>query len=151
MRTTHSSTQSRLARTLIALVISGCFGGTGSGFMGISGGDGGGSSGSPSSLGFFVQPSTTDVGRTMSPAVEVVARDSLGSTDSTFTGVITVTLTSNSTGASLSGTTAVRARDGISSFTSLAVDKAGSYTLQASASGVAAITSGVFSITTTTP
>ncbi len=145
MRTTHSS-------TLIALVISGCLGGTGSGLMGIAGGDGGGTSGSPPVLGFFVQPSTTDVGRVISPAVEVVARDSLGSTDTTFNGVITVSLTSNSTGASLSGTTAVRARDGVSAFTTLAVDKAGSYTLQASTSGAAAITSGVFSITSrTTP
>ena len=144
-RLTHSS----LVRTLITLVITGC-GGTGVGVMGISGGDGGGTNGAAPVLGFFVQPSTTNVGATITPSVQVVARDSLGSIDSTFTGTITVTLTSNSTGAGLSGTTAVRAVDGISSFTNLAIDKAGTYTLQASATGSAAVASSAFSITSPT-
>ena len=53
-------------------------------------------------------------------------------------------------GSALSGTTAVRAVNGISRFSNLAVDKAGTYTLQASASGAASVSSTAFSITTVT-
>jgi len=136
--------------TLVPLMISGC-GGTGSGLMGISGGGGGGGgNGAPPVLSFFVGPSTANVGQTMNPPVEVLATDSVGSTDSSFTGTIVVALASNSTGASLSGTTAVRPVNGIASFTNLAIDKAGTYTLIASTSGATTITSGAFTITPTT-
>lgn len=136
--------------TLLAVLVSGCIGGTGSGLVGIAGGTGGTGSNGPPVLGFFVQPNSANVGQVISPAVEVVARDSLGGTDSSFTGTITIGLASNSTGASLSGTTGVRPVNGIATFTNLAIDKAGTYTLQASASGAAAVTSGAFTITTAT-
>ena len=136
--------------TLITLVISGC-GGTGSGLTGISGGGGGGGgSGAPPVLSFFVGPSTTNVGQIITPAVEVLASDSVGSADSSFTGTIIIALASNSTGASLSGTTAVRPVNGIAGFSNLAIDKVGSYTLTASTSGAPTITSGRFTITTRT-
>ena len=113
--------------------------------MGISGGNGGNGN-SPPVLGFFVQPKSADVGQVITPAVEVVARDSVGGTDSSFTGSITISLASNSTGASLSGTTVVRPVNGIASFGNLAVDKAGTYTLQASTSGATTIVSSTFTI-----
>jgi hypothetical protein len=135
---------------LITLVISGCIGGTGSGLMGISGGGNGGTSnGAPPVLGFFTQPGSANVGQVLS-AVQVTASDSLGGIDSTFTGTITVTLGSNSTGAALGGTKSVPATNGIASFTNLSVDKAGTYTLVASASGAKSVTSSAFSITTAT-
>ena len=143
-------TRSSIVRTVITLVTSGCIGGTGSGLVGIAGGNGGNGGNSAPVLGFFVQPNTADVGQIISPAVEVVVRDSLGNTDSTFTGTITIGLASNSTGGSLSGTTSVRAVNGFSSFSNLAVDKAGTYTLQASASGATAVTSSAFSVTDNT-
>jgi hypothetical protein len=148
MRIQHSS----IMRTLIAVVTCGCIGcieGTGSGLMGISGGNGGGSS-APPVLSFFVQPNSANVRQAISPPVEVVARDSLGSTDSSFTGSITIGLASNSTGASLSGTTVVGASNGIATFSNLAIDRPGTYTLQASASGAATVTSTAFTITTVT-
>lgn len=146
MRFTHS----RITRALISLVITGCFAGNGSGLMGISGGNGGGTgSGAPPVLGFFTQPGSAQLGQTLS-AVQVVANDSLGGVDSTFTGTITVTLGSNSTGAALGGTTAVRPVDGIATFENLTVDRAGTYTLIASTSGSSSITSATFSITTAT-
>jgi len=80
----------------------------------------------------------------------VVVRDTLGSTDSSFTGSITIGFASNPTGANLSGTTVVRPVNGIASFSNLAIDKAGTYTLQASASGAEAVTSSAFTITTVT-
>jgi len=139
--------KSSISGMLLTLGISGCLGGVGSGLVGISGGSGNGGNGTPS-LGFFVQPNATDVGRVITPAVEIVVRDSLGGTDSSFTGGITISLGSNPTGASLSGTTVTRPVNGIASFSNLAIDKAGSYTLQASAGGAASVTSGAFTITT---
>ena len=130
---------------LLFLVAGGCFGGTGSGLVGICcGGNGGGGNGTPG-LGFFVQPNSADVGHVITPAVEVVVRDSLGGTDSSFTGGIAISLASNPTGATLSGTTVVRPVNGIASFSNLAIDKAGSYTLQASA-GLVSVTSNGFTI-----
>ncbi len=132
---------------LITLVIGGC--NTGSLLTGISGGGGGGDN-TPPVLSFFVQPNTANAGQVIAPPVEVLARDSLGNPDSAFTGAITLSLASNSTGASLSGTTAVRPVNGIATFRSLAVDKVGTYTLQASTSGAVTVTSSAFSITTVT-
>jgi hypothetical protein len=143
------TTQSRVVCALLVLFAGACFDGTGSGLIGISGGDGGGGNGTPI-LGFFVQPNSANEGQVISPAVEIVVSDSTGSTDSSFTGSITVGLASNSTGGVLSGTTVVRPVNGISSFSSLAIDKAGTYTLEASTSGAAPVTSGAFTITTTT-
>jgi hypothetical protein len=140
--------RSSLARTLVTLVISGCIGGEGSGLVGISGGNGGNGSNAPAAIGFFVQPNAADVGQVITPAVEVAVSDSLGGTDSSFTGSITISLASNSTGASLSGTTVARPVNGIASFSNLAIDKTGTYTLQASTSGVTAIVSNAFTINT---
>jgi hypothetical protein len=141
MRIPHSN----VIGALLLLVAAGCFGGTGSGLVGISGGNGGnGGNGTPG-LGFFVQPNSADVGHVITPAVEVVVRDSLGGTDSSFTGGIAISLASNPTGATLSGTTVVRPVNGIASFSNLAIDKAGSYTLQASA-GLVSVTSNGFTI-----
>jgi|SRR6266550_6696707 len=141
---------SNIMRALIILVIGGC--NTGSLLTGISGNGGGGGGGgggnTPPVLSFFVQPNTANVGQRISPAVEVLARDSLGNPDSAFTGSITVSLASNSTGASLSGTTAVTPVNGIATFGSLAVDQAGTYTLQASATDAVTVTSSAFTITT---
>ena len=129
----------------LLLVAAGCLGGTGSGLVGICCGNGGnGSNGTPG-LDFFVQPNAADVGQAITPPVEVVVRDTLGGTDSSFTGSITINLASNPTGATLSGTTVARPVKGIASFGNLAIDKAGTYTLQASASGVS-VTSNGFTI-----
>ena len=144
MRIAHWS----VTRTLVTLVISGCIGGTGSGLMGIAGGNG--SSSKPPILGFFVHPNSTNVNQIITPPVQVVTRDSLGGIDSSFTGSITISLASNPTGAALSGTTAVRPVNGIASFGDLRIDKVGTYTLQASASGATPVTSNAFTITTVT-
>ena len=129
----------------LLLVAAGCLGGTGSGLVGICCGNGGnGSNGTPG-LDFFVQPNAADVGQAITPPVEVVVRDTLGGTDSSFTGGIAISLASNPTGATLSGTSVVRPVNGIASFSNLAIDKAGSYTLQASA-GLVAVTSNGFTI-----
>jgi len=139
-----------LTRTLVTLVVSGCIGGTGSGLVGVAGGTGSGNNNPPSSVSFFVQPNTANVGQLITPPVQVAAFDSVGGADSTFTGSITISLASNSTGAALSGTKVVRAVDGIASFGDLRLDKAGTYALQATTSGVSPVVSGAFTITTPT-
>ena len=146
MRFTHS----RITRTLITVVTTGCIGGIGSGLMGIAGGNGANGTHAPPVLAFFVQPNSVNVGQVISPPVEVIARDSLGSTDSTFTGSITIRLGSNSSGGALGGTTVIGAVNGIATFSNLAIDKVGTYTLQASSTGSATVTSTAFSITTVT-
>lgn len=145
-RITHSS----FMRTIVTLVTSACIGGGGSGLIGVNiDGDGGTSNGAAPVLSFFAQPGTANVGQTLS-LVQVAASDSLGNVDTMFTGVIRVSLGSNSTGGGLHGTTAVRASDGIATFSNLAVDKPGTYTLRATANGAASVTSGEFVITTVT-
>ena len=143
MRLAHAS----IVPTLITLVITGC--GDGSGLIGIATGGGGGGQ-TAQALAFFVQPNSATAGQAISPPVEVVAKDSLGNTDSTFTGAVTVSLASNPAGGSLSGTTTTRATAGIASFNDLVIDKAGTYTLSASTNGVTPVTSNAFSVTTTT-
>jgi len=143
MRLAHAA----IVLTLITLVITGC--GDGSGLIGIATGGGGGGQ-TAQALAFFVQPNSATAGQAISPPVEIVAKDSLGNTDSTFTGAVTVSLASNPAGGSLSGTTTTRATAGIASFNDLVIDKAGTYTLSASTNGVTPVTSNAFSVTTTT-
>ena len=141
---------SHLTRTLISLVISACIdGGTGSRLIGVNTNDGGNTTGVAPVLSFFAQPGSANVGQTL-PVVQVVASDSLGNIDPNFSGVITVTLGSNSSGAGLHGTTAVRATDGVATFSDLSVDAAGTYTLRATASGAGSVTSSAFVVTTAT-
>ena len=138
-----------IAGTLITLATSGC-GGPGSGLIGIAtaGGDTG-TGGATPVLSFLAQPNTATVGEIMAPVL-VGALDSLGNLDTTFTGGVTVALASNSTSGGLGGTTIVRASNGIATFDNLDVDRPGTYTLQASASGATTATSAPFTITTVT-
>jgi hypothetical protein len=139
--------KSSFVRTLVTVVTSACIGGSGSGLVGISlGGNGGATGGAAPVLSFFAQPNSANVGQTMS-SVRVVASDSLGGVQTTFNGAVSLALTSNSTGAGLNGTTTVRASNGVATFANLSVDRAGTYALQASASGTAAVTSSLFTIT----
>lgn len=145
-RITHSS----IARSLISLVTSACIGGTGSGMIGVNTNDGSGTTTSIAPvLSFFAQPGSANVGQTL-PLVQVAASDSLGNIDTTFAGVIRLTLASSSSGGGLHGNTAVRTTDGVATFDDLAIDAAGTYTLRATAPGAGGVTSSAFVITTVT-
>src|SRR5207249_2073182 len=83
---------------------------------------------------FTVQPSTAVAARTISPAVQVAARDAQGNLVSAFAGSVTVALGTNPSGGTLAGTTTVTAAGGVATFGTLSVDKVGSgYTLAAAA------------------
>jgi hypothetical protein len=101
-------------------------------------------------LGFTVQPSTTEAGAQVTPAVEVSALEASGTVDTSHAGAITVSLATGSgtPGASLGGSTTVAASGGVANFTDLSVDLAGTrYALDAVAAGLTSATSDSFDIT----
>jgi hypothetical protein len=98
-------------------------------------------------LRFEQQPSTTQAGETIS-AVTVRAVNVLGTTDPLFTGTVTISVGTNPSGGTLSGTTTVAAAAGVATFDDLSIDRAGSgYTLIAASNGLAGATSASFAIT----
>lgn len=137
-------TGSTITSALIFLAVGSC--GNGSRLVGIAIGGGGGGANGSVAISFFVQPNAVNVGQVISPPVEVLVRDSVGATDTAFTSTISVGLGSDSTGATLNGTTDVRPVNGIASFSNLSINKAGTYTLTASASGSVAVTSTAFAV-----
>ena len=101
-----------------------------------------------SQLAFTVEPSTATAGSTITPQVEVTARDALGNVADAFTGAIVVAIGSNPSGGNLLGTTSVAASGGVASFADLMLDSAGAgYTLTATASGITGATSLAFDVT----
>jgi len=98
-------------------------------------------------LAFTVQPSTTTAGSTISPAVVVAAQDGSGNTDASFSGTISIALGANPSGGLLAGTRSVSAVNGVATFSDLSIDRADSYTLQATATGLTGAASAPFNIT----
>jgi hypothetical protein len=99
-------------------------------------------------LTFGQQPTNTAAGATITPPVTVRALDSSGNLVTSFSGNVTIAIGTNPTGGTLSGTTTVAAVNGIATFSSLRIDKAGNgYTLNASAAGLNGVTSNPFDIT----
>ena len=110
------------------------------------GGTGGG--GGTGTLSFSVQPSSATAGNIITPAIQVIVRDSVGNPDSSFTAAITMTIGVNPSGGTLSGTASVAPVNGIAQFGDLTIDKAGTgYVLRASATGAVAASSNTFDIT----
>jgi alpha-tubulin suppressor-like RCC1 family protein len=104
--------------------------------------------GSAGKLGFVVQPSAAGAGQVLSPAVQVEIQDAQGSILATATNSITLAIGTNPSHGTLSGTTTVAAVNGVATFSTLSLSKAGTdYTLNAYAIGVRGATSAAFSIT----
>ncbi|HYR31641.1 MAG TPA: PKD domain-containing protein, partial [Gemmatimonadales bacterium] len=103
----------------------------------------------PTHLGFTQQPvQTTEAGAAITPPVQVAALDASEHVVQGFTGTIGLALGPASNGGTLSGGVPINAVNGIATFPSLSVDKAGTgYTLRATASGLTDATSGTFNIT----
>jgi len=105
--------------------------------------------GTATNLAVSVQPTATQAGASVTPALEVLARDAFGNTATSFTGNVTLAITvgTGAPGAVLSGTTTRPALAGVALFSDLSVDKAGTgYTLSITASGLAGATSAAFAI-----
>jgi hypothetical protein len=96
---------------------------------------------------FAVHPSAATTQATITPQVEVIARDALGNTADGFTSNVTVAIGNNPGGGTLSGTTTLAAVAGVASFADLSINQAGvGYTLTASGGGLPPATSGAFDI-----
>lgn len=131
-----------LVTGLGALTLAACPAASVGGIVGIGGGGGG-----ARVLVFLVQPSSANDSTEIAPAVQVAVEDTFGIVDTTVTGGVTVSLGTNPTGATLSGTTTVSFVSGVSTFSDLTVNLAGTgYTLRASSSGFTAVTSTSFDI-----
>jgi len=114
---------------------------------GIAIGGGGGGSTGPDALAFTVQPSTATAGNIITPAIQVLVRDSLGIPDSAFAGSITISISVNPVGGRLSGTLSVAPVNGIALFGDLVIDQSGTgYILRATAPGASAASSTSFTI-----
>ena len=93
------------------------------------------------------QPTSTTAATSISPAVQVIAKDAGGNTVSGFTNTINISIASNPNAGTLSGTTTISATSGVSTFANLSIDKAGvGYTLTATSAGLTAATSNSFNI-----
>ena len=99
-----------------------------------------------SALSFVTQPTNATASRSISPAVQVKATDSSGAVLPFI--AITISIGSNSSGGTLSGTlTQTTDATGVATFSDLSIDKAGSgYTLLASSTPSVRATSTPFSI-----
>lgn len=97
-----------------------------------------------SQLVFTTQPTSVGAGALMTV---VVAAQNAGSTQTCFTGDITLALAGGSAGAVLNGNAPVSAVSGVATFSGLNITKAGSgFTLVASGGGVSGVASSSFSI-----
>jgi hypothetical protein len=97
-------------------------------------------------LEFTVEPAGAVAGGSM-PSVAVSAVNSSGVTDTSFTGTISLTLGTNPAAGALGGITSVAATAGVAIFNGLTINNAGNgYTLTATASGLASVTSTPFDI-----
>ena len=118
---------------------------TSSGGLAIGGGGGGGTG--PDALAFTVQPSNATAGDIITPAIQVLVRDSLGIPDSSFAGSITISISVNPVGGRVSGSLSVAPVNGIALFGDLVIDRSGAgYVLQAAAPGATTASSTSFTI-----
>jgi hypothetical protein len=101
----------------------------------------------PVQLAFGQQPTSTEVGATLSPAVTVRIEDAQDTLVSS-TASVTLGLAANPSDAVLYGTLTRAAVDGIATFDDLSLDAIGTgYTLEASAIGLTGTTSSTFDMT----
>ncbi|WP_224247027.1 S8 family serine peptidase [Hyalangium gracile] len=106
-----------------------------------------GSVGLPYRVGITRQPSNTVAGAVIAPSVQVAIYDQSGAVVAGATNAIALSLGSNPSGGTLSGTTVVNAVNGVATFDTLSVDRAGrNYTLVAGSSGLYADVSVVFDV-----
>ncbi len=85
----------------------------------------------PARVAFTVQPSDTDAGAIITPAIQVSVQDQFGNFVGTATNSISIAIGNNPSGGTLSGTATRNAIAGIASFNDLSIDQSGTgYTLR---------------------
>src|SRR5262249_46169049 len=107
--------------------------------------------GSPSKLAFGTQPSNTVAGSSITPAITVNILDA-GGNQTTSTASVTIGISSNPGGGTLSGTRTVAAVVGVATFSDLSINRVGTgYTLSASSTGLTGVVSSAFNILVGSP
>ena len=102
-----------------------------------------------SQLGFSVEPVDAEYDININPSIVVEIQDAFGN-KTTDTDTISLSINSNPSGGSLSGTTTQSAVSGTATFNNISIDNLGSgYTLNATATGLTLATSASFDIGTT--
>lgn len=102
--------------------------------------------GAATRLAFTAQPTNAGAGAAIAPPVAVTVQDALGQTVPSDHEV-TVAIGANAAGGTLAGTRTARAVNGVATFSTLAINRAGSgYTLTASAAGLSGATSTPFNV-----
>jgi hypothetical protein len=105
----------------------------------------------PAKLAFAQHPVTTRVGEVLNPAVTVRIEDANGNMVASE-ALVSLALSTNPSGAALTGTPTVRAVDGIATFDDLSIDKVGQgYRLEASSPQLTTATSSAFEVTPGSP
>lgn len=107
------------------------------------------SSGPATKLAFIQQPTTTESGSVLAPAITVVAQDANNNTVTNYATniVISIDVANNPGPGTLSGTTSKPASNGIATFHNLAVTNAGvGYNLRATSAALATALSADFTI-----
>ncbi len=100
-------------------------------------------------LAFLAQPAGATAGAPITPAIQIIAQDTLGNVLTGFNSNVTLAIGTNPASGTLSGRTTVAASGGLAVFDSLRIDKPGvGYTLTATTtvSGVSAAISSPFTI-----
>ncbi len=101
--------------------------------------------GLPPTLQFQIQPSNVTAGNAISPSVKVKFVNSLGTTITSITSTVTITISGSGTFAG-SSTLSVAAVSGVATFSNLIPTTSGSYTLTAASSGSTSATSNSFTV-----
>ena len=101
----------------------------------------------PTQLAFVQQPTNTNAGASITPAITVEIRDASNALVSTATNTVTLNISTNPSGGTLSGTTSVAAINGVATFSGLSINNAGNgYVLTASSPGLTNADSSAFNI-----
>lgn len=102
--------------------------------------------GTPDRLVFEVPPANAVAGAAIAPPVRVALKD-VGGNTLDRTDAVTLAVASGPAGATLSGTPSAAAVAGVATFSDLRLERAGDYTLVATATGFAGATSAAFTVT----
>jgi alpha-tubulin suppressor-like RCC1 family protein len=101
----------------------------------------------PTKLAFLGQPSTSELGHSITPVVQVAIQDASGATLDGAIGSVTVAIGTNPGGGTLSGTTTVTPVHGIAVFADLRIDRIGTgFTLAATSPSLTGAASAAFDI-----
>ena len=102
----------------------------------------------PTQLVFVQQPTNTNASASITPAITVEIRDASNILVTTATNAVTLSISTNPSGGTLSGTTTVNAVNGVATFSGLSINLPGNgYVLTASSPGLTNAVSNAFNIT----